>query len=83
MGFKTAFIAAAAATVAIAAPVNQHVRRGNLPTPVSAATARSYLNSITIEAESNSPAYDRDEFNHWIAIEGNCSYINASADRLC
>jgi len=55
-----------------------------LPTPVSAATARSYLASctplskhgayyliyfmpiVTVEAESNTPAYDRNLFKHWI-----------------
>ncbi|KAK0208825.1 hypothetical protein DFS33DRAFT_1372078 [Desarmillaria ectypa] len=39
-----------------------------LPVPVSASTARTYLKSLTIEVESNSPAYDRDLFNHWIII---------------
>ena len=73
MGFKTLLIAAAAASVAIAAPVEERTKRGNLPTPVSASTARSYLNSITVEAESNSPAYNRDLFNHWITISGSCN----------
>jgi hypothetical protein len=35
--------------------------------------ARGYLNSITTAAESNSPAYNRDLFNHWITISGNCN----------
>lgn len=59
---------------AVAAPTHHEViKRGNLPTPVSAATARSYLSSIPTEAENNSPAYDRDLFNHWITISGNCN----------
>ncbi|KAF9039365.1 hypothetical protein BJ165DRAFT_1352038 [Panaeolus papilionaceus] len=37
-----------------------------LPTPVSAATARTYLSQLKVEAESNSPAYNRDLFKHWI-----------------
>ncbi|KAF8152296.1 hypothetical protein B0H34DRAFT_111959 [Crassisporium funariophilum] len=44
-----------------------------LPTPVSAATARTYLAALTVAAESNSPAYDRDLFNHWITISGSCN----------
>ncbi|EME43689.1 hypothetical protein DOTSEDRAFT_132625 [Dothistroma septosporum NZE10] len=73
MGLKTFLIAAVSASAAIAAPIEVLQRRGNLPTPVSASTARSYLNSITIEAESNSPAYDRDRFKHWITISGSCN----------
>ncbi|KAK4622916.1 hypothetical protein CLAFUR0_20062 [Fulvia fulva] len=74
MGLKTLLIAAAAASVAIAASVEEQLaKRGNLPTPVSASTARTYLNSITVQAESNSPAYDRDLFNHWITISGACN----------
>lgn len=74
MGLTSTLILLAAATGAIAAPANNEVlRRGNLPTPVSAATARSYLSSITVEAESNSPAYNRDLFPHWITISGSCN----------
>lgn len=70
---KSAFLIALAAG-AIAAPTHHEViKRGNLPTPVSAATARSYLSSIPTEAESNSPAYDRDLFVHWITISGSCN----------
>ncbi|TFK72073.1 hypothetical protein BDN72DRAFT_876680 [Pluteus cervinus] len=43
-----------------------------LPAPVSGATARSYLASLTVAAESNSPAYDRDLFPTWITISGAC-----------
>ncbi|KAI5364914.1 hypothetical protein Slin15195_G044520 [Septoria linicola] len=70
---KPALIVALAAG-AIAAPTHfEVIKRGNLPTPVSAATARSYLSSIPTEAESNSPAYNRDLFNHWITISGTCN----------
>jgi hypothetical protein len=47
--------------------------RGNLPTPVSASTARSYLSQIPVAAENNSPAYSRDRFTHWITISGTCN----------
>lgn len=67
-------VALAAATTAFATPTHFEVfKRGNLPTPVSAATAREYLNSIPTAAESNSPAYSRDRFNHWITISGSCN----------
>lgn len=61
------------AATALAAPMKSAmVRRGNLPTPIAVSTARSYLSEITVEAENNSPAYDRDEFKHWITISGSC-----------
>ncbi|KAF9260368.1 hypothetical protein L218DRAFT_932707 [Marasmius fiardii PR-910] len=44
-----------------------------LPTPITASTARTYLSQLTVAAESNSPAYDRDLFNHWITISGTCN----------
>lgn len=43
-----------------------------LPTPVSAATARSYLATLTVAAE-NRTGYDRDLFNHWITLNGTCN----------
>ncbi|KIY63887.1 hypothetical protein CYLTODRAFT_359221 [Cylindrobasidium torrendii FP15055 ss-10] len=45
----------------------------SLPTPVSAATARTYLSELKVATDSNSPAYSRDEFKTWITIEGNCN----------
>ncbi|WP_395297767.1 HNH endonuclease family protein [Kitasatospora hibisci] len=44
-----------------------------LPTPVSAATARSYLASMTVAAESHDSTYDRTLFPHWITISGTCN----------
>ncbi|PBK61148.1 hypothetical protein ARMSODRAFT_897162 [Armillaria solidipes] len=56
-----------------ATPINGTVSlRRALPTPVSAATARTYLKALTIEVESNSPAYERDFFHTWIIISGKC-----------
>ncbi|WP_329167161.1 HNH endonuclease family protein (plasmid) [Streptomyces sp. NBC_01717] len=43
-----------------------------LPTPVSAATARSYLASLTVSAEHSRTGYSRDLFPHWITISGTC-----------
>ena len=73
MGLQSLLLLASTATLALSAPINHHVRRGNLPTPVSAATALTYLSSITTETESNTPAYDRDLFKTWITISGACN----------
>ena len=63
-----------AANAALAAPIESVVeRRGNLPTPIAVSTARTYLSQLKVEVESNSPAYDRDLFNHWITISGTCN----------
>ncbi|GAQ57170.1 HNH endonuclease family protein [Streptomyces acidiscabies] len=43
-----------------------------LPTPVSGATARSYLSQLTVATE-NRTGYDRDLFPHWITISGTCN----------
>jgi hypothetical protein len=43
-----------------------------LPTPVSAATARTYLASLTVATE-NRTGYDRSLFPHWITISGTCN----------
>lgn len=43
-----------------------------LPTPVSAATARSYLSQLTVATE-NRTGYNRDLFPTWITISGTCN----------
>ncbi|MFJ3497862.1 HNH endonuclease family protein [Streptomyces sp. NPDC086091] len=43
-----------------------------LPTPVSSATARSYLAQLTVATE-NRTGYDRDLFPHWITQSGSCN----------
>ena len=43
-----------------------------LPTPVSAATARSYLSQLTVATESRT-GYARDLFPTWITISGTCN----------
>jgi hypothetical protein len=53
----------------IATPLD--VKRA-LPNPVDASTARGFLAQLTVEAESNSPPYDRKLFPHWIRISGSC-----------
>ncbi|MGW7523911.1 HNH endonuclease family protein [Streptomyces sp. NPDC054783] len=43
-----------------------------LPTPVSAATARSYLSQLTVATE-NRTGYQRSLFPTWITISGTCN----------
>ncbi|KAJ7617446.1 hypothetical protein DFH06DRAFT_1012456 [Mycena polygramma] len=43
-----------------------------LPTPVSVATAKTYLAALTVAVDSNSPAYSRDLFKTWDLISGTC-----------
>ncbi|KAF5327557.1 hypothetical protein D9619_004286 [Psilocybe cf. subviscida] len=59
--------------ISLASAVAASVIPRELPTPVSAATARTYLAALTVQAESNSPAYSRDLFKHWITISGSCN----------
>ncbi|GLB42762.1 putative protein of unknown function (DUF1524) [Lyophyllum shimeji] len=67
---KSSFVVLLSAiSAAFATPLN--VPRA-LPTPVSAATARTYLASLTVAAENNSPAYNRDFFKTWDIISGTC-----------
>ncbi|MFE2111374.1 HNH endonuclease family protein [Kitasatospora sp. NPDC059463] len=44
-----------------------------LPTPVSAATARGYLATLAVAAESHTTTYDRALFPHWITVSGTCN----------
>ncbi|MEU9075989.1 HNH endonuclease family protein [Kitasatospora sp. NPDC004745] len=43
-----------------------------LPTPISAATARSYLAGMPATAETHGDSYDRTLFPAWITISGTC-----------
>ncbi|MFE1958176.1 MULTISPECIES: HNH endonuclease family protein [unclassified Streptomyces] len=60
--------ALATATTLLTAPAAQAA----MPTPVSAATARSYLGQLTVRAEGSTSGYSRDLFPHWITQSGSC-----------
>jgi hypothetical protein len=64
----TTATAALAVTGLIAAPSAQAA----LPTPVSAATARTYLASLTVATAGSTTGYSRDLFPHWITQSGSC-----------
>ncbi|MFJ2176269.1 HNH endonuclease family protein [Streptomyces sp. NPDC087851] len=65
----SATAAIAATTTLLTAPAAQAA----MPTPVSAATARTYLGSLTVQAEGSSSGYSRDLFPHWITQSGACN----------
>lgn len=58
--------------IASVALFNSPTASAALPTPVSAATARTYLASLTVATE-NRTGYDRDLFPTWITISGTCN----------
>jgi hypothetical protein len=67
------FLIVALVGISCAAPIARPLaRRGNLPTPIAVSTAKSYLSELTVEAEVNSPAYERDYFKTWDTISGAC-----------
>ncbi|TFY55554.1 hypothetical protein EVG20_g9280 [Dentipellis fragilis] len=55
-----------------AAPVPGPIQSRSLPTPISVATAKTYLSELTVAVDSNSPAYARSEFKTWDIISGTC-----------
>ncbi|MFB9371222.1 HNH endonuclease family protein [Kitasatospora albolonga] len=72
--FRRALATAGAALLASAALLTSAApAQAALPTPVSAATARSYLASLTVAAPSHESTYDRALFPHWITISGTCN----------
>ncbi|KAH9475468.1 putative secreted protein [Psilocybe cubensis] len=69
---RTSLLSVLAVAAAISSSVASVLPRA-LPTPVSVATAKTYLAALTVEAESNSPAYNRDLFKHWTTVSGSCN----------
>ncbi|GAA3797254.1 HNH endonuclease family protein [Streptomyces phyllanthi] len=69
---RLSILAAVTGLIAMAGLFNSPSASAALPTPVSAATARSYLATLTVATEDRT-GYDRDLFNHWITISGACN----------
>ncbi|RDG38935.1 HNH endonuclease family protein [Streptomyces corynorhini] len=61
--------ALALAATLVTAPAAQAA----MPTPVAASTARTYLGTLTVQAEGSSSGYSRDLFPHWITQSGTCN----------
>ncbi|MFF0089033.1 HNH endonuclease family protein [Streptomyces canus] len=69
---RLSILGALTALIASVAVLNGPTASAALPTPVSAATARTYLASLTVATESRT-GYDRDLFPHWITQSGTCN----------
>ncbi|CAM5517710.1 HNH endonuclease family protein [Streptomyces hirsutus] len=69
---RLGIVAALTALIASAGILNGPSASAALPTPVSAATARTYLASLTVSTESRT-GYNRDLFPHWITVSGTCN----------
>ncbi|MFK4105389.1 HNH endonuclease family protein [Streptomyces sp. NPDC019531] len=69
---RLSILGALTALIASVAVLNGPSASAALPTPVSAATARSYLATLTVATEDRT-GYDRDLFPTWITISGTCN----------
>ncbi|MFE3855756.1 HNH endonuclease family protein [Streptomyces griseorubiginosus] len=69
---RLSILGALTALIASVAILNGPTASAALPTPVSAATARTYLASLTVATE-NRTGYARDLFPTWITISGTCN----------
>ncbi|MFJ8590311.1 HNH endonuclease family protein [Streptomyces sp. NPDC093598] len=69
---RLSLAAAATALISAATLFNAPTASAALPTPVSGATARSYLASLTVATEDRT-GYNRDLFPHWITQSGACN----------
>ncbi|MFJ8583747.1 HNH endonuclease family protein [Streptomyces sp. NPDC093595] len=70
---RIAVLAASAALTATGVLATAPAAQAAPPTPVSAATARSYLSQLTVKAEGSSSGYSRDLFPHWSTQSGSCN----------
>ena len=69
---RLSVLAAVTGLIAMAGLFNSPSASAALPTPVSAATARAYLASLTVATE-NRTGYNRDLFPHWNTQSGACN----------
>lgn len=69
---RLSILAAFTGLIASVALFNSPTASATLPTPVSAATARTYLASLTVATEVRT-GYERDLFPTWDTISGTCN----------
>ena len=69
---RLSILAALTGLIASVGLFNGPTASAALPTPVSAATARTYLASLTVATEDRT-GYNRDLFPHWITQSGTCN----------
>ncbi|MFV0130109.1 HNH endonuclease family protein [Streptomyces sp. HMX112] len=70
---RIAVLTASAALTATGVLATAPAAQAAPPTPVSAATARTYLASLTVRTEGSSTGYSRDKFPHWSTQSGACN----------
>jgi hypothetical protein len=70
---RMAVLAATSALAATGLLATAPTAQASPPTPISAATARTYLGQLTVKAEGSSTGYSRDKFPHWITQSGACN----------
>ncbi|MEU2235518.1 HNH endonuclease family protein [Streptomyces vietnamensis] len=70
---RLAVLAASATLTATGLLATAPAAQAAMPTPVSAATARTYLAALTVKAEGSTTGYSRDLFPHWITQSGTCN----------
>jgi len=70
---RAAALGAVTAVVSALTLLTGPAAQASPPTPVSAATARTYLSELTVKAEGSSDGYSRDLFPHWITQSGTCN----------
>ncbi|MGW1279241.1 HNH endonuclease family protein [Streptomyces tsukubensis] len=70
---RTGALAAAGALAATALLAGAPAAQAAPPTPVSAATARTYLGQLAERPEGSGSGYSRDLFPHWITQSGTCN----------
>ncbi|MFB7711667.1 HNH endonuclease family protein [Streptomyces sp. NPDC056105] len=70
---RAAALGAATVVVSALTLLNGPAAQAAPPTPVSGATARTYLSELTVKAEGSSDGYSRDLFPHWITQSGACN----------
>ncbi|MFI5755583.1 HNH endonuclease family protein [Streptomyces sp. NPDC051569] len=69
---RIAILAASAALATATTLLTAPAASAAMPTPVTAATARTYLGQLTVQAEGSTSGYSRDKFPHWITQSGAC-----------
>ncbi|MGR8010765.1 HNH endonuclease family protein [Streptomyces hypolithicus] len=70
---RIAVLAASTALVGTSVLLTAPTAQAAPPTPVSAATARTYLGQLTERTEGSSTGYSRDKFPHWSTQSGACN----------
>jgi len=69
---RLSLLAGLTGMIATAALFNSPTASADLPTPIAASTARSYLSQLTV-ATPDHTGYSRDKFPTWITIDGTCN----------